>query len=68
MVKARVIETNEGIQDAITAEQFDAFARVMRDRGWNGVDGMIAAGISKGAMCWKSALDLAMSAWSWPKS
>lgn len=48
MVRARVIETNEGIQDEITVELFDAFARVMRDRGWNGVDSMIATGIKGG--------------------
>ena len=48
MLKARVIETNEGIQDEITVEQFDSFARSMRDKGWNGVDGMVASGIEGG--------------------
>lgn len=48
MAKTRIIETNEGIQSAVTAEMFDAFARVMRDKGWNGVDGMIASGIEGG--------------------
>lgn len=48
MVRSRVIETNEGIQDELTVELFDAFARVMRDRGWNGVDSMIATGIKGG--------------------
>ena len=48
MVRARIIETNEGIQDEITVELFDAFARGMRDKGWNGVDSMIATGISGG--------------------
>lgn len=48
MVKARVIETNEGIQNEVTVEMFDAFARNMRDKGWNGVSGMIASGIEGG--------------------
>lgn len=48
MVKARVIETNEGIQNEITVKTFDLFARNMRDKGWNGVDGMIASGIKGG--------------------
>ncbi len=50
MIKPRVIETNEGIQDEITVEMFDAFARTMRDRGWNGIDSMIATGITGGDM------------------
>lgn len=50
MTKPRVIETNEGIQDELTAETFDVFARFMRDKGWNGVDGMIASGIESGDM------------------
>lgn len=48
MIKARVIETNEGIQNEITVEIFDLFARNMRDKGWNGVDGMVASGIKGG--------------------
>lgn len=48
MIKSRVIETNEGIQDEITVETYDLFARSMRDKGWNGVGGMIASGISGG--------------------
>ncbi len=48
MVKSRVIETNEGIQNEVTVEMFDAFARSMRDKGWNGVDSMIASGIKGG--------------------
>lgn len=50
MIKPRVIETNEGIQDEITVEMFDAFARTMRDRGWNGIESMIATGITGGDM------------------
>lgn len=48
MTKARVIETNSGIQDEVTTKVFDVFARGMRDKGWNGVDGMIASGIQGG--------------------
>ena len=47
-MKTRTIETNEGIQDEVTVETFDVFARFMRDKGWNGVDDMIASGISGG--------------------
>lgn len=48
MVKTRVVETNEGIQNEVTVKTFDLFARSMRDKGWNGVDGMIASGIKGG--------------------
>lgn len=48
MIKTRVIETNNGIQDNMTVELFDTFARVMRDKGWNGIDSMIATGIKGG--------------------
>lgn len=48
MVKSRVIETNEGIQNEATVEMFDAFARSMRDKGWNGVDSMISSGVKGG--------------------
>ncbi|NCB52824.1 MAG: class I SAM-dependent methyltransferase [Clostridia bacterium] len=48
MAKQRIIETNEGIQDKLTAEVFDRFARVMRDKGWNNVGSIIEAGIKKG--------------------
>lgn len=48
MIKSRVIETNEGIQNEITVEAFDLFARSMRDKGWNGVESMVASGIRGG--------------------
>ncbi|WP_313182484.1 class I SAM-dependent methyltransferase [Lacrimispora sp.] len=48
MKKQRIIETNEGIQDKITVEIFDNFARIMRDKGWNNVNSFIKAGITKG--------------------
>jgi len=50
MLKPRVIETNEGIQNELTAEVFNAFARTMRDKGWNGVDSMLESGISGGSI------------------
>ena len=48
MTKARVIETNEGIQNEGPVAEFDVFARWMRDKGWNGVDTMLASGICPG--------------------
>ena len=48
MTKPRVPETNEGIQDALDVEVFNRFARGMRDKGWNNVDTIIAAGIRVG--------------------
>lgn len=48
MKAARIIETNEGIQSEVTAEIFDEFAKLMRDKGWNGVAEMIASGINGG--------------------
>jgi ubiquinone/menaquinone biosynthesis C-methylase UbiE len=45
----RVVETNEGIQDNLTVEVFDVFARGMRDRHWNNVDTILGTGIAYGA-------------------
>ena len=45
---ARVIETNVGIQGAMTVAMFDEFARTMRDKGWNNVDAFLRAGINRG--------------------
>ena len=44
MTRPRVLETNEGIQDALDVEVFNRFAQGMRDKGWNNVDTIIAAG------------------------
>ena len=49
MTKPRIIETNEGIQDKMTVEVYDAFSRGMRDRGWNNVDSFLMAGIAGGS-------------------
>ena len=48
MTKPRVPETNEGIQDALDVAVFDRFAQGMRDKGWNNVDTIIAAGVRAG--------------------
>lgn len=48
MKKARIVETNQGIQEELTVEIFDQFARGMRDKGWNGIEEMIATGITNG--------------------
>lgn len=48
MVKERIIETNEGIQNEITAEVFDRFARGMRDRGLMHTNAFLKAGITGG--------------------
>lgn len=48
MVRQRVVETNEGIQNELTAEVFDRFAKTMRDKGWNNVDTFIKVGITQG--------------------
>ena len=48
MLKERIPETNEGIQEKLTVEVYDKFARNMRDKGWNNVDGFIASGITGG--------------------
>jgi ubiquinone/menaquinone biosynthesis C-methylase UbiE len=46
MLKARIIETNEGIQNEVTVEMFDVFAQTMRDKGWLGVGSMVQSGIT----------------------
>ncbi len=48
MVRKRIIETNEGIQNEVTVDIFNQFAKTMRDKGWNNVDSFLKAGITKG--------------------
>lgn len=48
MPRKRVTETSEGIQNELTVEVFDNFAKTMRDKGWNNVDSIIKAGIIGG--------------------
>lgn len=48
MLKQRIPETDEGIQDKLTVEVYDRFSKIMRDRGWNNVDTFIKMGIAGG--------------------
>ena len=50
MVKERIPETNDGIQEHVTVEIFDSFARFMRDKGWNNIDVFVEAGITGGSV------------------
>jgi ubiquinone/menaquinone biosynthesis C-methylase UbiE len=50
MIKERIVETNEGIQNELTVEAFDAFARGMRDRGLMHTDAYIKSGICGGSV------------------
>lgn len=48
MVKERVVETGEGIQDQITVDAYDELQRRLRDKGWIETDHIIASGIDSG--------------------
>jgi ubiquinone/menaquinone biosynthesis C-methylase UbiE len=48
MIKARKIETNEGIQGGPTVETYNLFSRNMRDKGWDNIDSILKAGITEG--------------------
>jgi ubiquinone/menaquinone biosynthesis C-methylase UbiE len=48
MIKPRIIETNEGIQNELTAQVFKKKKKTMRDKGWNGIDSMLQSGIVSG--------------------
>ncbi|MFA7108988.1 MAG: class I SAM-dependent methyltransferase [Sphaerochaetaceae bacterium] len=48
MIKKRIIETNEGIQNELTVEIYNDFAKHMRDKEWHNVDKFIQFGINKG--------------------
>ncbi len=48
MLKQRVIETNDGIQDALDVQVFDGLRRNMRDKGWNNVESIIGSGLVTG--------------------
>lgn len=47
-MRPRVIETTVGIQGEPSAALYDRFARQMRDKGWNGVEEIVAAGLPAG--------------------
>jgi ubiquinone/menaquinone biosynthesis C-methylase UbiE len=48
MVAERIIETNEGIQDAVQVKHFDVMARHLRDKGYIETDEIIKSGIDFG--------------------
>ena len=48
MVKERIVETGDGIQDELTVEKYDSFLKRMRDKGYMETNQIIAAGINKG--------------------
>lgn len=48
MVKPRVPETEDGIQDEFDVRTYDTFMRDMRDRGWMETKEIIRAGITSG--------------------
>lgn len=48
MVKQRIPETNEGIQDAPDVLEYDVFLKTMRDRGWMETGQIIKSGIREG--------------------
>ena len=48
MLRERVPETDEGIQDGLTVEHFDVFQRSMRDRGLMETRDIIKSGIDGG--------------------
>ena len=48
MVKPRVNETDEGIQEEFTVEVYDQMLRKLRDKGWMETDQIIKSGIDKG--------------------
>ncbi|MEW6664925.1 MAG: class I SAM-dependent methyltransferase [Thermodesulfobacteriota bacterium] len=48
MVKARVVETGEGIQGELEVRHYDAMMRRMRDKGWLETDLLLKAGITRG--------------------
>jgi len=50
MTRNRIPETNEGIQNELTVEVFDRFAKNMRDKGWNNVNRFIQEGITGGSV------------------
>jgi ubiquinone/menaquinone biosynthesis C-methylase UbiE len=48
LVKPRVVETNEGIQEEFTVEVYDKMLRNLRDKGWIETDLILKTGITKG--------------------
>ena len=49
MIRERITETHEGIQDEFTVEVYDRFLKRMRDKGWMETDQIIKSGINQGS-------------------
>ena len=49
MVKPRIIETEQGIQEPVTVEVYDQMMRRLRDRGWIETGLVLTTGIDHGA-------------------
>jgi ubiquinone/menaquinone biosynthesis C-methylase UbiE len=50
MVRARIVETNEGIQGEFTVEIYDQMQRRFRDKGWMETKAIIQSGINTGCV------------------
>ena len=48
MVKARVVETDQGIQGEFNVSMYDQMQRRFQDRGWMETKAIIASGINRG--------------------
>ncbi len=48
MTRARVPETDEGIQGGVTVEIYDQMQRQLRDKGWIETNDIIKSGLSSG--------------------
>ena len=48
MVRPRVVETGEGIQEEFTVEVYDKMQRNLRDRGWIETDLILRSGVAQG--------------------
>ena len=48
MVKLRIVETDEGIQDEFDVRTYNSMMRSLRDKGWMETDHIITSGITHG--------------------
>ena len=48
MVKPRIVETDEGIQDEFNVQTYNSMMRRLRDKGWMETDHIITSGITNG--------------------
>ncbi len=49
MIRERITETHEGIQDEFTVEVYDLFLKRMRNKGWMETDKVIKSGLNQGS-------------------